>query len=73
MNWDRIQGNWKQSTEKAREQWNLLTDEDFRLADGFRDQFASRIQERYGIACDEAERQLASWQRTATHAWFAPP
>ena len=70
MTWDRIQGNWKQAAGKAREQWGKLTDDDFAVADGFRDPFARKIQERYGMTSNEAERQVASWQRTATDAWF---
>ena len=52
MNWDRVQGNWKQLKGKVQEQWG-------------REQLVGRIQERYGIAKDEAERQVDSW--TSTH------
>jgi uncharacterized protein YjbJ (UPF0337 family) len=63
MNWDTIEGNWKQFQGKAREQWGKLTDSDLEIAKGKRDQLAGMIQERYGIAKDEAERQVDAWER----------
>jgi uncharacterized protein YjbJ (UPF0337 family) len=71
MNWDRIQGNWKQVTGKAKEQWGKLTDDDFDVIDGRREQLAGKIQERYGVAKDDAERQVAEWERKATDSWFS--
>jgi uncharacterized protein YjbJ (UPF0337 family) len=70
MNWDRIKGNWKQITGKAKEQWGKLTDDDLEVVAGHRDQLAGKIQERYGVAKDEAERQLAAWERKVTDSWF---
>jgi uncharacterized protein YjbJ (UPF0337 family) len=70
MNWDRIEGNWKQITGHAKEQWGKLTDDDLDVVAGRRDQLAGKIQERYGVAKDEAERQLAEWQRRASDDWF---
>jgi uncharacterized protein YjbJ (UPF0337 family) len=64
MNWDRIEGNWKQMTGKAREKWGKLTDSDFETIAGKKDQLAGRIQERYGIAKDEAERQADEWAQS---------
>jgi uncharacterized protein YjbJ (UPF0337 family) len=58
MNWDRIEGGWKQMTGKVKEQWGKLTDDDLTKVAGKRDQLAGKIQARYGIARDEAERQL---------------
>lgn len=63
MNWDVIEGNWKQYAGKAREQWGKLTDNDLEVAKGRRDQLAGLVQERYGVAKDEAERQVDSWSR----------
>lgn len=71
MNWEQIKGNWKQITGKAKEQWGELTDDDFNVIDGRREQLAGKIQERYGVAKEEAERQIAAWERNATDAWFA--
>jgi uncharacterized protein YjbJ (UPF0337 family) len=70
MNWDRIKGNWKQITGKAREQWGKLTDDDLDVIAGHRDKLAGKIQERYGVAKEEAEKQLAAWERKADEAWF---
>lgn len=70
MNWDRIEGNWKQVTGKAREEWGKLTDSDLQIIAGRRDQLAGKIEERYGVAKDEAERQLVAWEKKATDAWF---
>jgi uncharacterized protein YjbJ (UPF0337 family) len=57
MNWDRIEGKWKQSKGKFREKWGKLTDDDLDVINGKRDQLVGRLQERYGIAKDEAEKQ----------------
>jgi uncharacterized protein YjbJ (UPF0337 family) len=70
MNWDRIQGNWKQVVGKARAQWGKLTDDDLDVVAGRREQLAGKIQERYGIAKDDVERQIADWELKATDAWF---
>ena len=64
MNWDQIEGKWKQLKGSVRQKWAKLTDDDLEYIAGNRDQFAGRLQERYGIAKDEAERQLDAWQKT---------
>ena len=61
MNWDRVEGNWKQLKGKAREQWGKLTDSDFEQIAGKKDQLVGRIQERYGISKDEAQKQADEW------------
>ena len=63
MNHDRIQGNWKQVKGKIKEQWGKLTDDDLDVIAGKRDQLLGRIQKRHGIAKDEAEKQLNSFER----------
>ena len=63
MNWDQIAGMWKQSKGKIRERWGKLTDDDIDKAAGKRDQFIGMIQQRYGIAREEAERQVDDWLR----------
>ena len=62
MNWDRIEGNWKQFKGKVKEQWGKLTDDEIDKIAGRRDQLAGKIQECYGIGKDEAERQLKAWE-----------
>ena len=61
MNWDRIEGNWKQVKGHVHEQWGKLTSDDFDQIKGRREVLAGKIQERYGIARDEAEKQIDSW------------
>jgi uncharacterized protein YjbJ (UPF0337 family) len=63
MNWDRIEGNWKQLKGKAREKWGKLTDDDIDVVAGKREQLVGTVQERYGIARDEAEKQVDEFQR----------
>ena len=63
MNWDRIEGNWKQAKGKVQEQWGKLTDDDLDVAAGKREQLAGSIQNRYGVAKDEAERQVDEWAK----------
>ncbi|MDM7944354.1 MAG: CsbD family protein [Hydrogenophaga sp.] len=70
MNWDTIQGNWKQVTGRAKQQWGKLTDDDLTQVAGHRDQLAGKIQERYGIAKDAAEEQLKAWEKSADDSWL---
>ncbi|NVO16934.1 MAG: CsbD family protein [Rhodoplanes sp.] len=64
MNWDQIAGNWKQFTGKARQQWGKLTDDDLEVAKGQRDELAGKIQVRYGITKEEANRQIDAWLKS---------
>lgn len=61
MNWDTIKGNWHQVKGKVKEKWGDLTDDDLTRAEGNEEQLAGIIQERYGIARDEAKRQVKDW------------
>ncbi len=61
MNWDQIQGNWKQFTGKVKEKWGKLTDDDLTTVAGKRDQLSGILQKRYGYAKEEAERELDSF------------
>jgi uncharacterized protein YjbJ (UPF0337 family) len=62
MNWDRIAGNWREVKGKFKEKWGKLTDDDLDVIDGKRDQLAGRLQANYGIAKDEAERQIREFE-----------
>ena len=64
MNTDQMKGNWKQFVGKAKEKWGKLTDNDWQIVEGRRDQLAGKIQERYGIAREEAERQIAELEKS---------
>ncbi len=70
MNWDRIEGNWKQVSGRAKSQWGKLTDDELDVVAGKRDQLSGIIQERYGIAKDEAEKQMDNWQSQVKETWF---
>jgi uncharacterized protein YjbJ (UPF0337 family) len=70
MNWERIEGNWKQLKGKVVEKWGKLSDDDFDVVAGRREQLAGKVQERYGVAKEEAEKQIAAWERSATDDWF---
>ncbi|MEK7892431.1 CsbD family protein [Burkholderia contaminans] len=63
MNEDKIKGQWKQLYGKLKAKWGKLTDDDLKVADGNREYLAGKIQERYGIARDEAEKQLKDFDR----------
>lgn len=71
MNWDRIEGSWKQFKGNARQQWGRLTDDQLDVILGKRDQLAGRIQESYGISKDEAKRRLAEWQNRQKESYPA--
>ena len=65
MNWDQVQGKWKQLKGPAKVRWGDLTDDDLDVIAGRKDQFLGKIQERYGVTKEEAERQLDEWSRSA--------
>jgi uncharacterized protein YjbJ (UPF0337 family) len=64
MNWDQVEGKWKQMKGSVRTRWGKLTDDDLELIKGQKDQLVGKIQERYGIQKDEAQRQVEDWNRT---------
>jgi len=61
MNWDRVEGNWRQFTGKVKEKWGKLTDDDLQVINGQQDQLVGRIQERYGVAKEDAQKQVSNW------------
>lgn len=61
MDWNRVEGNWKQAKGKVKEQWGKLTDDDLTFIAGKRDQLEGKIQERYGIQRDIARKQIDEW------------
>lgn len=70
MDWNRVEGNWKQLKGRAKQQWGKLTDDDLTMANGRRDELAGKVQERYGIGMDAARRQVDEWARNADESWF---
>lgn len=63
MNWDQIQGSWRQFRGQVKQKWGKLTDDDLDYISGKREELVGRLQKRYGIAKDEAERQVDEFQR----------
>ncbi len=61
MNWDQVEGQWKQFSGQLKSTWAKLTDDDLKNLSGKRDDLLGKIQERYGILKDEAEKQVDEW------------
>jgi len=64
MNWDIIEGNWKQFSGKVKAQWGKLTDDHLDVIAGKRVELAGKIQETYGVTKDEAEKQIKHFEET---------
>jgi uncharacterized protein YjbJ (UPF0337 family) len=66
MDWNRVEGNWKQVKGKVKEKWGNLTDDDLTAINGQRDQLEGKIQERYGLAKDKVRQDVDDWYNTQT-------
>lgn len=64
INWDQIEGNWKQFKGNVRKKWGQLTDDEIDEAAGNREILVGKIQERYGIEREEAERQVEEFRKS---------
>jgi len=64
MNWDQTEGKWKQLKGSVKEQWGKLTDDDLTAINGSREKLVGKVQERYGIAKEEAQSKADDWLRT---------
>ncbi|MBW6493158.1 MAG: CsbD family protein [Burkholderiaceae bacterium] len=64
MNWDIVEGNWKQFKGKVKAQWGKLTDDHLDVIGGKRDQLSGKIQETYGITKDQAETQIKTFEES---------
>jgi len=62
MNWDQVEGRWKEFKGKVQQQWGKLTDDDADRIAGKRTELVGTVQKRYGIARDEAEKQVRDWE-----------
>jgi uncharacterized protein YjbJ (UPF0337 family) len=67
MVWNRVEGNWKQVKGQVKEKWGKLTDDDLTAINGKREQLEGKIQERYGIARDQARKDVDDWY--AKQSW----
>jgi uncharacterized protein YjbJ (UPF0337 family) len=61
MNSDQLQGKWKQLKGSLKERWGKLTDQDLETIAGKHEKLIGVIQERYGIAKEEAQKQVDDW------------
>ena len=64
MDWERVEGNWKQLTGKVKEKWGDLTDDDLTSINGKRDQLEGKLQERYGYAKDKARDEVDEFMKS---------
>jgi uncharacterized protein YjbJ (UPF0337 family) len=67
MNSDQMQGKWKQIKGSVKERWGKLTDDDINIIDGKHDQLVGKIQEKYGIAREAAQKQVDEWNAVESH------
>jgi uncharacterized protein YjbJ (UPF0337 family) len=63
MDWNRVEGNWKQVKGKVKEQWGKLTDDDLDVINGRREQLEGKLQQRYGFAKDQIHKDVDDWFR----------
>jgi len=66
MNWDQIEGKWRQAKGSAKQKWGKLTDDDLTYIGGSKDKFVGRLQERYGLNKEQAQNQLDEWVSTVS-------
>ena len=64
MDWNRVEGNWKQFSGNVKEKWGKLTDDDLTAINGRRDQLEGKIQERYGLAKDQVRSDVDTWLKS---------
>jgi len=64
MDWNRVEGNWKQFKGAAKEKWGKLTDDDLHVIEGRREQLEGKLQQRYGFAKDQIHSDVDDWFKT---------
>lgn len=64
MNWDQIEGNWKQFAGKAQAKWGEITEDEMHKTEGRREEMIGLVQERYGDSRAEAERKVDEWAKS---------
>lgn len=65
MNSDQFEGKWKQLKGSVKQRWGKLTDDDVTALSGKKDELVGKIQERYGITKEQAQREADEWVRAA--------
>ena len=61
MDWNRVEGSWKQFTGKVKEKWGKLTDDEITEINGNREQLEGKLQAKYGYAKDKAKEEVDAW------------
>jgi uncharacterized protein YjbJ (UPF0337 family) len=69
MNWDIVEGNWKQFKGKVKSRWGNLTDDQLDVIAGKREELAGKIQESYGITKDEVDKQIKAFEEINKGDW----
>jgi len=64
MNWDDLRAKWMTVKGSAKQKWAKFSDDDLDYIDGTRDRLVGRLQQKYGLTQEEAERQAEEWFRT---------
>jgi len=64
MNWDQVEGKWKQMKGAVKEQWGKLTDDDLDVIAGKRDKLIGKLQERYGLLAEDANKRADAWMKS---------
>jgi len=73
MNWDQLEGKWRQVKGAVKQRWGNLTDDDLTFIDGSKDKFLGRLQERYGLTKEQAQNQVNDWILTVSVETPAQP
>ena len=69
MNWDQVQGSWRQFKGQVKQKWGDLTDDEIDRVEGRQEELAGLIQKKYGKTREEAQREVDDWARTLSSAW----
>lgn len=65
MNSDQFEGKWKQLKGQVKQRWGKLTDDDITHMSGKRDELVGKLQERYGITKEQAQKEAEEWAAAA--------
>jgi uncharacterized protein YjbJ (UPF0337 family) len=69
MNSDQVEGKWKQMKGAVKQQWGKLTDDDFTVLSGKKDELIGKLQERYGYTREQAAKEADAWATKSNYAW----
>lgn len=58
MNWDTVQGRWKEMKGKARQKWSKITDDEFERIAGKREELEGTLQRVYGKTKDQVKKEV---------------